>query len=59
MENELRGFFGVGKWGHIETEAENAWLEGVNADANPYNQNTQKIEYYCWNNRWRLCNKWC
>lgn len=59
MENELEGLFGVGKWGHIETEAENSWLEGNDADANPYNQKRQNVEYWCWYKRWKLCNQWC
>ena len=41
----------------IKIEAENAWLEGKNADANPYNKNNQPLEYNTWYAAWLNCNK--
>ena len=35
---------------YIETIAENAWNEGLDADANPYSKH-QKVEYNCWYTR--------
>jgi hypothetical protein len=58
-EDELKALFGVGRWGHIKTEAENAWYEGKDADANPYNLKHQEAEFWCWLRRWQLMNRTC
>lgn len=42
------------KWSRIDIEAENAWYDGLNADANPYAENS--IEHSAWYNRWYQCN---
>jgi len=48
-----------GKFTQIKVEAENAWLEGANADANPYNERTQNVEYWAWYRTWKECNVNC
>lgn len=45
------------KFTQIRVEAENAWLEGVNADANPFNKGT--VEYWTWYETWKKCNVNC
>jgi len=42
----------------IETEAENAWMDGKNADANPYGKEyTGNIKADVWYKMWLNCNK--
>ena len=57
--DDLLALFAYNKWDAIRTEAENAWLEGANADANPYNQKTDFLKWSVWNKRWCDCNKYC
>lgn len=38
-------------------EGENAWLDGLNADANPYAKGTNRQQ--AWYSSWLTCNKNC
>lgn len=44
---------------NVKIEAENAWLNEANADANPYNQKINEWQYDVWRSRWKECNKYC
>lgn len=46
-----------GKFEQIKIEAENAWLDGKDADANPYQKGT--VQNSCWYSQWLSCNKNC
>lgn len=35
------------------------WVEGLNADANPYNKIHQNTEWWCWHGQWKQMNIWC
>jgi hypothetical protein len=59
--DDLMGVFGIKKgveytkWKQIEVEATNDWLEGVDADYNPYKAGT--LEHSVWYQAWLNCNK--
>lgn len=42
----------------IETLAENAWLEGEDADANPYDIQEETHKHFTWLRKWKECNKY-
>jgi len=46
-------------WRDIDTDAENAWRDGKNADANPYNKDNKPIHWRAWHNAWYQCNVNC
>jgi hypothetical protein len=44
----------------IRTDAQNAWRDGKDADANPYNKDKgQSIQHDIWYLEWLQCNKNC
>ena len=51
---ELAFLFSRNEWEQIKTEAENAWLEGKDANANPYPVNSNK--HLIWHRAWHQCN---
>lgn len=61
--DDLMALFGFEKYKKysrftaIRLDAENAWLEGKDADTNPHK--TQSLEYWTWNETWKVCNKHC
>jgi hypothetical protein len=62
--DDLMALFGIVKnmktslkWVQVQIEAENSWLNGDNADANPYAKGTLKHEV--WYKTWLECNKNC
>lgn len=46
-----------GKFTQIRIQAENAWLDGKDADANPFQKGT--VEHGEWHGQWYQCNKHC
>lgn len=50
--------FGRGNLGTIKVAAQNAWLEGKDADANPYDSTVYWIEHGVWYREWFKCNKY-
>jgi len=57
QSDDLSFLFGRGRFEQVRIEAENSWLEGKDADANPYKQGTQKHDI--WYSQWLQCNKNC
>lgn len=43
-----------GKWEKIKVQAQNDWLDGKNADANPYRNGS--LEADVWYKEWKKCN---
>jgi hypothetical protein len=58
-QDDLMFLFGIRKNGKSERtiaiEAENAWLDGKNADANPYPKDSG--QHFEWYRFWYQCNK--